>query len=71
MVAECLQTTRESSDPNIQKGAETVIALLPNMLLRAPNAAERDMNTRQKYAARFKKFWEGRFQGLIDDIATS
>ena len=40
MAAETLQSAREFEDPIIQKGAETAIALLLTMLLRAPNLIE-------------------------------
>ena len=38
----------QSNDEVIRKGAEISLALLPNMLLRAPSALERNMSTRQK-----------------------
>ena len=38
----------QSHDPVIRRGAEFTLALLPNMLLRAPSAKERLMSTRQE-----------------------
>ena len=47
----------QSSDPIIRKGAEITLALLPNMLLRAPSTEERLLSTRQKMDSRFAKFF--------------
>ena len=46
------------------------LALLPNMLLRAPSAAEREIRTR-KMDMRFPKFFSGQFISLVDDIPLS
>ena len=61
----------QSSDPIIRKGAEITLALLPNMLLRAPSTEERLLSTRQKMDSRFAKFFAGDFDGLISDIPQS
>ena len=52
----------QSPDPLTRKGAEITLALLPNMLLRAPSPDERLMSTRQKMDARFAKFFAGTSQ---------
>ena len=61
----------QSSDPIIRKGAEITLALLPNMLLRAPSTEERLLRTGQKMDSRFAKFFAGDFDGLISDIPQS
>ena len=47
------------------------MALLPNMLLRAPSTEERLMSTRQKIDSRFSKFFAGDFDGLLKGIPQS
>ena len=61
------------NSPNEQtrKGAEITLALLPNMLLRAPSAQERLMSTRQKMDIRFAKFFSGQLSILVEDIQLS
>ena len=61
----------QSDDPIIRKGAEITLALLPNMLLRAPSAAEHLMSTRQKMYVIFGRFFEGEFLALVDGIHLS
>ena len=61
----------QSPDPLTRKGAEITLALLPNMLLRAPSPDERLMSTRQKMEAWFDKFFSGDFAALIQDIPDS
>ena len=61
----------QSHDPLTRKGAEITLALLPNMLLRAPSAEERLMSTRQKMDSRFAKFFSGDFESLVNDITLS
>ena len=43
----------QSPDSLVRKGAEIMLALLPNMLIRAPPSEERLMSTRQMMDARF------------------
>ena len=52
----------QSSDPQVCKGAEITLALLPNMLLRAPSA-------RQKMNTRFALFFAGQWQPLVENIS--
>ena len=61
----------QSSDPQTCKGAEVTLALLPNMLLRAPSALERCMSTRQKMDLPFAKFFSGNWDELLDAIPLS
>ena len=61
----------QSNDDRTRKGAEVTLALLPNMLLRAPSAAERLISTRQKMDTRFAKFFGGQFDLLVEDIHLS
>ena len=61
----------QSSDPQVCKGAEITLALLPNMLLRAPSALERNMSTRQKMDTRFALFFAGQWQPLVENISLS
>ena len=63
----------ELGRPNeaIRKGAEITLALLPNMLLRAPLAQEQLMSTRQKMDIRFAKFFSGQLSILVEDIQLS
>jgi hypothetical protein len=51
----------KAADPLVKKGAEITLALLPNMLLRAPSAAERLQITRVKIGTRFGKKFVGHF----------
>ena len=60
-----------SPNEEIRKGAEITLALLPNMLLRAPSAQERLMSTRQKMDIRFAKFFSGQLSILVEDIQLS
>ena len=60
-----------SLNEQIRKGAEITLALLPNMLLRAPSAQERLMSTRQKMDIRFAKFFSGQLSILVEDIQLS
>jgi len=55
----------------IRKGAEITLALLPNMLLRAPLALERNMSTRQKMDICFSKFFSAQLTELLLDITLS
>ena len=66
-LAEVNQAGQSNTD-RIRKGAEVTLALLPNMLLRAPSAAERLIGTRQKMDTRFAKFFSGQFNLLVEDI---
>ena len=52
----------KSTNQEIKKGAEVILALAPNMLFRAPNSRERELSTRAKWSTRFNKFWAGDFQ---------
>ena len=61
----------QSDDEMIRKGAEITLALLPNMLLRAPSALEQNMSTRQKMDFRFSKFFSGQWTELLKDITLS
>ena len=61
----------QSDDEMIRKGAEITLALLPNMLLRAPSALERNMSTSQKMDIRFSKFFSGQLTELLQDITLS
>ena len=61
----------QSPDPQIGKGAETTLALLPNMLLRAPSALERWMTTRHKMDLHFARFFSGNWEDLIEAIPLS
>ena len=49
----------QSGRDRIRKGAKVTLALLPNMLLRAPSAAESAISTRQKMDMRCVKFFGG------------
>ena len=66
-----VDSAMKSTDANISKGAEITLALLPNMLFRSPNARERDLSTRAKWTARFRKFWSGDFRLQVGDIPNS
>ena len=61
----------QSPDRLTRKGAEITLALVPNMLLRAPSAEERLMSTKQKMDSRFTKFFSGDFASLVNDIPLS
>ena len=58
----------QSPEPQICKGAEVTLALLPNMLLRAPSALERCMSTRHKMDLRFARL--PRNQVVHSDLRT-
>ena len=58
----------QSPDPVTRNGAEIMLALLPNILPRAPSAEERLMSNRQKMDSRFAKFFSGDFTTLVNDI---
>jgi hypothetical protein len=61
----------KAADLLVKKGAEITLALLPNMLLRAPSAAERLQSMRVKMGTTFGKFFAGHFMSLVDDITKS
>ena len=45
-----------------------MLALLPNMLLQAPSAAERLQSTREKMGTRFGRFFAGEFLSDVEVI---
>ena len=58
----------QSENHLICKGAEVTLALLPNMLLRALSAVERNMSTRQKMDSCFSKIFAGQWTELVHDM---
>ena len=65
-----VNSAMKSTHADKSKEAEITLALL-HILFTSPNARERNLSTRAKRTARFRKFWRGDFISLVEVIPTT